>query len=44
MFYISQLTQNTLNVRSLLLAGILIGTLGVLDDLVISQASAVFEL
>lgn len=44
MFYISQLTQNALNVRSLLLAGILIGTLGVLDDLVISQASAVFEL
>jgi len=44
MFYISQLTQNTLNVRSLLLAGILIGTLGVLDDLVISQSSSVFEL
>jgi uncharacterized membrane protein len=44
MFYISQLTQNTMNVRSLLLAGILIGTLGVLDDLVISQASSVFEL
>lgn len=44
MFYISQLTNNTLNVRSLLLAGVLIGTLGVLDDLVISQASAVFEL
>ena len=44
MFYITQLTQNTLNVRHLLLAGIMIGTLGVLDDLVISQASAVFEL
>jgi uncharacterized membrane protein len=44
MFYISQMTENTLNVRHLLLAGILIGTLGVLDDLVISQASAVFEL
>jgi len=44
MFYISQITQNTLNVRSLLLASILIGTLGVLDDLVIAQASAVFEL
>lgn len=44
MFYISQMTENTLNVRNLLLAGILIGTLGVLDDLVISQASAVFEL
>jgi uncharacterized membrane protein len=44
MFFISQMTQNTLNVRHLLLAGILIGTLGVLDDLVISQSSAVFEL
>jgi uncharacterized membrane protein len=44
MFYISQLTGNTLNTRSLLLSGVLIGTLGVLDDLVISQASAVFEL
>jgi len=44
MFYISQLTQNTLDVRSLLLAGVLIGTLGVLDDLVIAQASSVFEL
>ena len=44
MFLISEFTQNALNVRSLLLAGILIGTLGVLDDLVISQASAVFEL
>ncbi|MFU8826995.1 MAG: YibE/F family protein, partial [Brevefilum sp.] len=44
MFYITQLTQNTINVRHLLLAGILIGTLGVLDDLVISQSSAVFEL
>lgn len=44
MFYISQLSQNTFNVRNLLLAGILIGTLGVLDDLVIAQASAVFEL
>lgn len=44
MFFISQITQNTLNVRSLLLASILIGTMGVLDDLVISQSSAVFEL
>lgn len=44
MFYITQLSQNMLNVRHFLLAGILIGTLGVLDDLVISQASAVLEL
>lgn len=44
MFFVSQISQNTLNVRNMLLAGILIGTLGVLDDLVIAQASAVFEL
>lgn len=44
MFFISQISQNSLNVRNVLLAGILIGTLGVLDDLVIAQASAVFEL
>lgn len=44
MFYISQLTQNTLDVRSLLLAGILIGTLWVLDGLVIAQASSGFKL
>jgi len=44
MFFISQITQNTLNIRSLLLASVIIGTMGVLDDLVISQASAVFEL
>ena len=37
------MTQN-INMRGLLLAGMLIGSLGVLDDLVISQASAVFEL
>jgi uncharacterized membrane protein len=38
--------QNTaqISLRGLLLAGMLIGALGVLDDLVISQASAVFEL
>ena len=44
MYYISELTQNTLDVRSLLLAGVLIGTIGVLDDLVVAQASSVFEL
>jgi len=43
-FYIAQLTGNQLDVRSLLLAGILIGTLGVLDDLVIAQSAAIFEL
>jgi uncharacterized membrane protein len=34
----------TLNTTGILLAGIIIGTLGVLDDITISQASAVFEL
>ncbi len=41
--FLAQMTQN-INMRGLLLAGMLIGSLGVLDDLVISQASAVFEL
>jgi len=43
-FYIAQLTGNQLDLRSLLLAGILIGTLGVLDDLVIAQSAVIFEL
>lgn len=34
----------SLNTRGLLLAGIIIGTLGVLDDVTISQASVVYEL
>ncbi len=33
-----------INLRGLLLAGMIIGTLGVLDDVVVSQASAVIEL
>jgi uncharacterized membrane protein len=36
--------QATINLRGLVLGGILIGALGVLDDLVITQASVVFEL
>lgn len=43
MFLVQQNTAQ-INLRGLLLAGMLIGALGVLDDLVISQASAVFEL
>jgi uncharacterized membrane protein len=43
MFLIQQSAQ-PISMRGLLLAGMLIGSLGVLDDLVISQASAVFEL
>ena len=38
------MTEQNINMRGLLLAGMIIGALGVLDDLVISQASAVFEL
>ncbi len=37
-------TYPDMDSRGLLLAGIIIGALGVLDDLTISQASAVFEL
>jgi uncharacterized membrane protein len=42
--FLTQMTITPINMRGLLLAGMLIGALGVLDDLVISQASAVFEL
>jgi uncharacterized membrane protein len=42
--FLVQQTSQPISLRGLLLAGILIGALGVLDDLVISQASAVFEL
>jgi uncharacterized membrane protein len=36
--------EATINLRGLVLGGILIGALGVLDDLVITQASVIFEL
>ena len=36
--------DTTINLRGLLLGGIIIGALGVLDDLVITQASALFEI
>jgi len=42
--FLSQMSSQPINIKGLLLAGMLIGALGVLDDLVISQASAVFEL
>lgn len=42
--YLYQQAPTTLDMRGLLLAGMLIGALGVLDDLVIGQSSAVFEL
>jgi uncharacterized membrane protein len=37
-------SQTQINIRGLFLGGLIIGALGVLDDLVTTQASAVFEL
>lgn len=42
--FLIQAGPQTLNLRGLLLGGIIIGALGVLDDLIISQVSVVFEL
>lgn len=42
--FLSQQAQIQINLRGLVLGGMLIGALGVLDDLVITQASAVMEL
>jgi uncharacterized membrane protein len=42
--FILQLSDITINLRGLVLAGMLIGALGAVDDLVITQASVVFEL
>lgn len=42
--FLSQQAPAAIDLRGLVLSGILIGALGVLDDLVITQASAVFEL
>lgn len=39
-----QLYQGTISINGLLLAGFIIGTLGVLNDVTITQASAAFEL
>jgi uncharacterized membrane protein len=39
-----QLSAEQVNLQGLLLGGIIIGTLGVLDDVTITQASAVWEL
>lgn len=38
------ITENGVDARGLLLGGIIIGTLGVLDDVTVAQASAVLEL
>ena len=42
--FLMQMLNSNINLRGLLLGGMIIGALGVLDDLVITQASAVFEL
>ncbi len=42
--YIMNLTQGAINLQGLLLAGFIIGSLGVLDDLTISQVSTIQEL
>ncbi|MBU1202763.1 YibE/F family protein [Patescibacteria group bacterium] len=42
--YLVGINQGSLNLQGLLLAGILIGTLGVLDDVIISQVSTVEQL
>jgi len=42
--FLTQMSEVNINLRGLLLGGIIIGALGVLDDLVTTQSSAVFEL
>lgn len=42
--FLIQMLNAKINLRGLLLGGMIIGALGVLDDLVTTQASAVFEL
>lgn len=42
--YLSAQAGGTINLQGLLLGGLIIATLGVLDDVAVSQASAVFEL
>ncbi len=42
--FLIQMLDARINLRGLLLGGMIIGALGVLDDLVTTQASAVFEL
>lgn len=42
--FLSTSSQTPINIKSLLLAGIIIGTLGVLDDITVSQASIVLKL
>lgn len=42
--FIQYAQQGTLNIQGILLAGIIIGVVGILDDITISQSAVVFEL
>lgn len=42
--FLQHLSQGKINIKNLLLAGIIIGILGVLDDITISQSAIVFQL
>jgi len=42
--FLQGINNTTYNLKGLLLAGILIGTLGIMDDITISQASIVYQL
>ena len=42
--FLQAVKGNTVNIKGLLLAGIIIGVLGVLDDITISQSAIVFQL
>jgi uncharacterized membrane protein len=44
MMFLIQQSENPIDMRGILLAGIIIGSLGVLDDLVVGQSSTVFQL
>ena len=44
MMFLIQQSENQIDMRGILLAGIIIGSLGVLDDLAVGQSSAVFQL
>jgi uncharacterized membrane protein len=43
-FFLNLASGESINIRGLLLAGIIIGTLGILDDVTVSQASIVSQL
>lgn len=42
--FLQNIKQGTINIKGLLLAGIIIGVLGVLDDITISQSAIIFQL